>query len=725
MTARKPRALVTEPCRGRFVLPVAILALAAVIARADDRIAPALDLYGDEIPAGAAVRMGTVRYRGLGASLVSKIPPLFIAGDESLIAQSGARQLAILEAATGKRVRVIDLGEQNVAGLSLSPDRRSAFIVGYLVKEPPAETVQTVNKLDLDTGKVLQSVQFTERLFGREQFAVTPDGRTIITAGRDGTLQLLDLTSGDQVLKYRIDQRMIEALAVSPDGKLFAVGASNNVYLWEWTAGKEPEKIAGGQKPEKIPRGQNVTALAFSPDGSILAVGHRSHTQIVLRDVKSRDVLHTLEDAAGNPMHVQSLAFTADGRSLIAGNSMQLRGQEIDCRMHEWDVATGTIRRQFDTDGLRPALISVSADGHWLAATTGWTEETVKVWDLRTGKLMGRDMPAHDGQVNSIHLPHDGSVAVTAAGDGTVRIWDTTTGKQQHLLRHARSVQGMALSGDGRMIASSSMDNTVRLWDASTGNEIHRLPGHGDLGGRRAVGFAADGSSLASWGDDFYLRIWDVKTGKALHESRVVPPDMKLPEREDDPQLVGGSLRLNVHQAALSADARILVLVDSQSISIFDVTTRQLKSKLTNPDGRTLSLAVSPNGEQVATSSWGRPIRTKLADGTTRVSSEKNNLARVFDVASGAERFHVELPEHGTGPIAFSADGRLVAVTSQSTNPTVRLLDAVSGDERTAIPDLPCKVGAISFSADGRRLACGLHDGTVLVWKLKIPEKKQ
>src|SRR5262249_44134018 len=154
--------------------------------------------------------------------------------------------------------------------------------------------------------------------------------------------------------------------------------------------------------------------------------------------------------------------------------------------------------------------------GRWLAAAGSGS--ALSVWDLKNERLIGEEMTGHQSSINSIHLPGDGRVAVTASDDGTIRVWDAVTGRQHRVMQQGYWVRGSAVSADGRLVVSSSLDDTVRLWDAATGKEIYRLPGHGALGGRRAVAFTADDSRFASWGDDFYLRVWDVKTGKALSE---------------------------------------------------------------------------------------------------------------------------------------------------------------------------------------------------------------
>ena len=57
------------------------------------------------------------------------------------------------------------------------------------------------------------------------QLTVTPDGTTIVTGGRDGTVQLWDSSSGDRVATLTGQTGGIEEAAVDPSGRwLVAVG---------------------------------------------------------------------------------------------------------------------------------------------------------------------------------------------------------------------------------------------------------------------------------------------------------------------------------------------------------------------------------------------------------------------------------------------------------------------------------------------------------------------
>jgi hypothetical protein len=64
--------------------------------------------------------------------------------------------------------------------------------------------------------------------------AFTPDGRTLLSGGRDRTVRLWDLGTGRQMPPHDWKQGSVYSLAVSADGMLAAVGGSlGRCVLWD------------------------------------------------------------------------------------------------------------------------------------------------------------------------------------------------------------------------------------------------------------------------------------------------------------------------------------------------------------------------------------------------------------------------------------------------------------------------------------------------------------
>src|SRR5262249_8411674 len=120
--------------------------------------------------------------------------------------------------------------------------------------------------------------QEVRRIVGHPKLVTTafcPDGRTLASAGWDGTIRLWQAASGQQIHQWRSSGDRVLALAVSPAGRFLVSGEPDcTLSLWELPTGKRLRQFVGGS---------NYTyALAFSPDGKLLASCSLSHQGVQL-----------------------------------------------------------------------------------------------------------------------------------------------------------------------------------------------------------------------------------------------------------------------------------------------------------------------------------------------------------------------------------------------------------------------------------------------------------
>jgi WD40 repeat protein len=156
----------------------------------------------------------------------------------------------------------------------------------------------------------------------------------------------------------------------------------------------------------------------------------------------------------------------------------------------------------------------------------------------------------------------------------------------------------VTFTSNGTLLAAGSSDEHIRLWQMVDGSLVHDIVP--ERQGFIALAFNPMGTLLASGGPDGSINLWDVATGR-LHASLTghSAPVGELAFLPDGRRLVSGAgYGPDIEKVDLDATVRV-----------WDVTTQHLITILGNHHSRVLDVAVSPDGQSIASSGWGDGIK--------------------------------------------------------------------------------------------------------------------
>src|SRR5262249_25124072 len=197
-----------------------------------------------------------------------------------------------------------------------------------------------------------------------------------------------------------------------------------------------------------------VEALAFSRDGDVLVSGG---TDGLLREWDVAAGTQIREAAEKQQIWMRSVAITADSKYLVSAGA--------EARVRVWDAATGEEVPKIQEHQSALHAVAFSPDGRYLA--TASRDTTLRLWDAVTGQEL-RVFRGHGHYVDSAVFSSDGKyLASTGYMDESVCLWDEKTGNQ--LLKLPTAKEGrffsVAFTPDGKTLAAGGEWASVRRWE--------------------------------------------------------------------------------------------------------------------------------------------------------------------------------------------------------------------------------------------------------------------
>lgn len=530
--------------------------------------------------------------------------------------------------------------------------------------------------------------------------AFSPDGKTIITGGDDGTLRVWSVATGDQLNMLQKPGQSVTGVRFTHGGQRIAMTLNDNTLRF-----LQPDTLKEIGSTPFI----NGHRFALSRDGAFLAIadsiGNATVTEVA-GDLPKLEV-----------SNASVFDFRPDGKAIAVGDAKGM----VTVHLLTGGKPVFTVKQTGVIRG-----IAYSPDGNKLAvgSRSGSGTDLICIYEGKNQKPVA--------EIPNANLPQTwiGTESLACGNEFDAGVYNLA---KKEWTSRVRGIAGeFAVSADGTRLAATGSGLRVRMWDLASGKQLHAendsFPDPALLIG------SADGSTL------FLL------SGDTAYSWRV---------GAEGTQRVG---TLPGTAVAVAVNGTNLIVATPDAVLLYTAfdPTQPLSAKPTHvfkesAGGR--AVAVSPNGKRVAWATpGGKVIVTDSAEKDARAELPINATAilalgfnptgnrlgvlardpylRVWDVGGKAgeakEVWKARVQRGQKGEVNFSSDGKYLTAVSTAQLLVFGAADGkVDGEIRSPLFHFERytdqgQIQHARFSPDNRLLIVGSAGmyGRVEVWEL-------
>jgi WD40 repeat protein len=514
-----------------------------------------------------------------------------------------------------------------------------------------------------------------------------------IQPGTETRSELAGLVTATRRIGTVGDATSAMSVAYGPGELLAVIETDFTAALWTVADRSRPVRLAPLDGQMFV--GQPV----FSPDGQTLAIlgGTDFDPDPILGGTDAEPVLFDVSDPA-HPTRLATLpalqtdflTFSPDGRTLASVT--------MDGEWTLWDLADRANPVALTTQTMGYAApITFSPDSRSLvtagAPGTVWNI-TDRAAPVAVGTLAG----------DWLRTAFSPTKALLATIDGrqNLALWRLDNpAKPVRFQTVAGRSDDATFSPDGRTLGTSGIDGSVRLWDMTDDGPVHMTDLTDHSGYKESLQFSPDSRLMVTTGLTGTLSLWTVEAHGA-------------------PKIVGqavGTGKYGVRTALTPDGKRLTTAYSDGTATVWDLSDPTAPVALATPRIHPYSVdavAVSPDGTIVAAQGGNPDLPLTLTDiSDPRTPKPLGGLT----------------PGQFQAPLAFSPDGRTLAVATEDradlwdlTNPHAPVRKTVLTSDPDQVEAVPFSdwVSAIAFSPDSKTVAVATNR-TVNLWNPADP----
>jgi serine/threonine protein kinase/WD40 repeat protein len=530
--------------------------------------------------------------------------------------------------------------------------------------------------------------------------AFSPDGHTLLTAGKEEYLKFWDVKMG-RLRNWHASKKADGVFL--PDGRVAALGeggpAGRTIEIVDTATGRSVQTLS-----------VNCASLAASANGRWLAI-LSGRQDVAVWDASNLTEVARFRTTA--PVHGR-LAISADGRRVAAAAS---DGELV--RIH--DAALAWRQSAADRLGSQVRSLAFSPDGNQLAI--GMRDSTVRLHDA-TGGAVGstelRRYTGHHAEVSAVAWGPGGEL-VSASEDGTVRVWNLAQAPREE--RMLRRFTGFVVSPDEALFAGVAEGNRIVLWDGRT-REPRAL---NEREGFKPLGFRPEESALLVSQrlneTQASIELWRLADGATLRTMTLDGGRHMLASPRGDrlilwskgeavvydvangaelARFIEGRQGFQADSAAVFDGERFIVRTFPVGVTVWEVAAGRRVAVLRMPDGtHSDAIAATP-------------------DGALAVTGDNDSFIRVWNARDG--RLLHKLAGHSGGlkALTVSPDGRTLA--SFGDDLVLKLWSLPTGRELMTM-SRSIGISRLRFLPDGRAILWADPRRGAHVWRVEAEEK--